>query len=96
MDALWHMLNALALPFGVAAFSALGARLLWRSSAAACGLLSLLGWAYMPAVVAHAVAWAVVGAEGTMIGYAVMVSATALGLWCRLFGPFRPPQLAKT
>jgi hypothetical protein len=85
-DAAWHLLNALAAPFWVAVLSVLAVKLVWRRSLAhhACARALLL-WAYTAALAAHAAAWAYTGVEGSMLGYAGMVVATAWALWLRAF-----------
>ena len=85
LDALWHLLNAVAAPFGLALLSAVAVKLLWRQAAAGFSVLSLLIWAYAAAVSGHVAAWAWTGAEGSMTGYGLMVAATAVALWLRLF-----------
>lgn len=85
VEALWHLLNALAAPFGLAALSVAAVKLLWRQASAGRPWTVLLLWAYLPAVVAHLGAWSYVGAEGSMLGYALMVAACSVGLWLRVF-----------
>ncbi len=85
-DAAWHLLNALAAPFGVAVLSVLALWLLWRRSVARrASAVALFLWAYMAGLAAHAAAWAYTGVEGSMLGYAGMVVATACALWLRAF-----------
>ena len=90
LEALWHLLNAVAAPFGLALLSAVAAKLLWRRCAAGVSMLSLMGWAYGAALAGHIVAWAWTGAEGSMAGYGLMVVATAGALWLRLFVLAKP------
>ena len=85
LDAAWHLLNALAAPFGVALLSVLGMKLLWRADTQAVSGRTLLWWAYLAALSAHAGAWAYTGAEGSMLGYALMAAAIAGALWLRGF-----------
>ena len=90
LDATWHLLNALAAPFGVALITVLLVKLLWRSASAHRSGLGLLAAAYSAALVAHLGAWAWTGVEGTMLGYGLMVAATAAVLWWRIFLSVRP------
>lgn len=85
-DAAWHLLNALATPFWVAVLSVLALWLLWRRSVARRATApTLFLWAYTAALAAHACAWAYTGVEGSTLGYAGMVVATACTLWLRAF-----------
>lgn len=85
LDALWHLLNAVAAPFGVSALSAGALKLLWRHASTGRSWLGLTLWGYSAALVAHLGVWAYTGIEGTMTGYALMVAACALALWARAF-----------
>ena len=85
LDATWHILNALAAPFWVAALAVAGLKWLWRHDTSHLGWIHLLGWAYGAALTAYGGAWTYLGAEGTMVGYALMVGATAVALWLRAF-----------
>lgn len=85
LDALWHLLNALAAPVGLAGVSSLLARLVFAPAAAGGSLIRLWAWASAAAIAAHVGAWWWMGAEGSMIGYGLMVLATTVVLWWRLF-----------
>ncbi len=86
-DAAWHLLNALAAPFWVALLSVWAVKLMWRRELAGrVGASTLLGWAYLAALLAHVGAWAYSGVEGSQWGYAGTVVATAVSLWFRAFG----------
>jgi hypothetical protein len=85
VEALWHLLNALAAPFGLAVLSTAAVKLLWRQATAGRLWPGLFLWAYLPAVVAHLGTWSYVGAEGSMMGYVLMVAACSVGLWLRVF-----------
>jgi hypothetical protein len=85
LDATWHFLNALAVPFGLALLASALVRLLWWRATTHCTLTSLFLWAYPAALIAHLAAWALTGAEGSMAGYGAMIAATAIALWWRAF-----------
>ncbi len=85
LDASWHIFNALAAPFWVAVLAVGGLKVMWHRDTAHLGWFSLVLWAYGSALAAYGGAWAYLGAEGTMVGYALMVGATALALWLRAF-----------
>jgi hypothetical protein len=83
VDALWHLLNAVAAPFGLAFLSV--------------GLCWWMGWpqgvrrsvfghliaAYAASSLAYLGTWLWQGTEGTMSGYGMMVAACALAIWVR-------------
>lgn len=85
LDSAWHLLNALAAPFGVALLSVVGFKLFWRAQAPGTSTAALLVWSYLAALLAYAGAWAYTGAEGSMLGYALMVASIAVALWLRGF-----------
>ncbi len=85
LDALWHVLNAVAAPIGVSALSIAALKLLWRQESRRRSVIDLLGWSSTAATATHLGAWAIVGAEGSMAGYAAMVCAVAFSLWLRVF-----------
>ena len=69
----------------MALLTVLGMKLIWRADTRGIGSLKLLMWAYLAALLAYVGAWAYTGAEGSMLGYGLMVSATAVALWLRAF-----------
>lgn len=85
VDALWHLLNAVAAPFGLAALSAAIVKVLWRQATTRRPLVVLFLWSYLPAMAAHLGMWSYMGSEGSLLGYSLMVTAGAVGLWLRVF-----------
>jgi hypothetical protein len=85
LDAFWHLINALAVPFGVALFASCAVKGLWYRQTAGTAWWAMTMWAYVPGLVAYIGAWAYAGVEGTMLGYALLVGAAALGLWAKAF-----------
>ena len=81
LDVLWHLLNLLAVPIGLAALSAAMAKALWRRELAGRSWWTLSSVSSAAALIAHLGAWAFTGREGSMLGYGAMVAATALSLW---------------
>ncbi len=91
LDAIWHVLNAMAAPLGLAILSAGAVKLLWRQACVGRSWAVLTGWGSVAALTAHIGTWAYLDVEGTMLGYALMVLACAMALWFRVFVlPARP------
>ena len=91
LDAIWHVLNAMAAPLGLALLSAGAVKLLWRQACLGRSWAGLTAWGAVAGLMAHTGNWAYFGVEGTMLGYALMVVACALALWFRVFVlPARP------
>ena len=85
LTALWHLLNALAAPLCVAAllvalakglvWRRLLAGVTWRRLWAECALLGLLG---------QFAAWALLGVDGKLLGYALWLGLLSVPLGWRL------------
>ena len=93
LDATWHLLNALAAPLGIALIASAAVRLIWRHASAHRSFPGLAAVSYVAAATAHFGAWAWTGVEGSMLGYGLIVAATALALWWRVFLSPPPPPL---
>jgi hypothetical protein len=89
LDALWHLLNLFAVPALLGLLAASAAKLLWRRELSGCRWRPLATWAVAAAAAAALAGLLVFGRDGRMATYAAMVSATAVSLWWRGFGPGR-------
>ena len=88
-DALIHLFNFFLPALGVALFSSLGAKLLWREELQGVRWRRLWGWASAlgaAVLLAGLVVW---GRDGKMATYGAMVLACAAGLWWAGWGPGR-------
>jgi len=92
MDAvqqMWHGVNLLLLPCGLAAIHASICKLLWRRELGAVSWWRLAGWCGVAAAVAGAAGAAWTGHDGSMLGYGAMVVALAAATWLVGFAPWR-------
>ncbi len=89
LDAIGHLMNLFLPAIALGALSAAAAKLTWRRE------LSSVSWRRLafPACLASAavvlLSLVLLGRDGTMAMYAVMVTACAFTLWWRGFGPGR-------
>lgn len=81
LDALWHLLNFFAPAVGVALFTAVVAKRVWRRDLAAVSWRQLLLWGFGAGAVALVAGLVAFGRDGKMATYAMLVVATALALW---------------
>lgn len=86
-DALLHLIEFLLPALGVAALTATAARLLWRNELRSVGWRQLFGPAALLGALALGVGLAVLGRDGRVGSYAMLVIGCALGLWWRGWGP---------
>jgi len=89
LDAIWHFLNLLAPAFGLAAIATAGVKLLWRRELAGVPWPRLAVPATAACMLALAGGLILLGRDGKMATYGVMVAAAAVTLWWRGFGPGR-------
>lgn len=87
VDALFHLIEFLLPALGVAALAAAVARLLWRHELRGVGWRQLFGPAALLGGLALAVGLVVLGRDGRVGSYALLVTGCALGLWWRGWGP---------
>lgn len=80
-DALWHVLNLFAPAIGTGLISASLVKLVWRRELKATPWRRLALWASSASALTLLVALAVLGRDGTMLGYGAMLLACALALW---------------
>jgi hypothetical protein len=92
MDALqqiWHGVNVLLLPFGVAAIHSALCKLFWRHALADVSWWRLSAWCGATALAAHLAGWAWTGRDGAMLTYGAMTLTLALTTWAVGFAPWR-------
>ncbi|CAM4057623.1 hypothetical protein [Roseateles saccharophilus] len=81
IDALWHLANLFAPAWGLAALLALAVKGLWRREARALRWLKLWGWGGTGGTAAIVAALVLLGHDGKMAGYALLVLGVALPQW---------------
>ena len=81
LDALWHIANLFAPAWGLAALLALAIKGLWRRDARPLGWRKLWAWGTAGGTVAVIVALVVLGRDGKMAGYGLLVLGVALPQW---------------
>jgi hypothetical protein len=81
LNALWHLANFFAPAVGVALFTTLLAKLLWRRELAAVGWSRLLAWGSGAGALALIGGLAAFGRDGRMATYGALVAAVGLALW---------------
>jgi hypothetical protein len=86
LDVVWHLLNFLAPAVGLGVLSAALAKLVWRRDLRTVTWLRLALWSSAAATLALVGGLLVLGRDGKIAAYAVMVLASALTLWWTGFG----------
>ena len=81
LDALWHLLNLLAVPLATGGLCTLFTKLIWRSALSALRWQRLLVWAVSSSTAAWLSGLVYFGRDGKMASYALMVVCCALSLW---------------
>ena len=81
LDALWHLLNLFAPALGTGFIATALAKLLWRAELKRVGWLRLGALTSACAIVVLLAGLLVLGHDGRIATYAVMVLAIAFGLW---------------
>jgi len=92
MDALqqvWHGVNLLLLPCGLAAIHASICKLVWRRELAAVGWWRLAAWCALAALATDVAGLALTGHDGSMLTYGAMVISLAATTWLVGFAPWR-------
>jgi len=81
LDAFWHVANLFAPAWGLAALLAAAIKGLWRREARALAWRRLWGWGAAGGCAAVLVAWLLLGRDGRMAGYGLLVLGVALPQW---------------
>ena len=89
IDAVVHLLNFVFPAFGVSAGAALAAKLLWRRELVAVSFGRLLAAGFAAGVLVLVAGLALLGRDGAMVTYALLVLACAVSQWWQGFGPRR-------
>lgn len=81
LDALWHLVNLFAPAWVVAALMAMGLKLLWRRELKSLPWKRLALWGGLGGCLGVVAALALLGRDGKMAGYGLMIVAIALPQW---------------
>ncbi|MFG6487623.1 hypothetical protein ACG04R_13150 [Roseateles sp. BYS78W] len=81
LDAFWHIANLFAPAWGLAALLAAAIKLAWWREAKPLRWWRLWGWGATGGVAAVVISLAVLGRDGRMAGYALLVLGVALPQW---------------
>ncbi|MFN3860720.1 MAG: hypothetical protein ACK4R2_04535 [Roseateles sp.] len=81
LDAFWHIANLFAPAWGVAALLALAIKALWRRQAGTLRWQRLWGWGAAGGSAAVILALLLLGRDGSMAGYALLLLGIALPQW---------------
>jgi hypothetical protein len=81
LDAFWHIANFFAPAWSVAAILALAAKLLWRQSYGGVAWRKLAFWGGLGGSLGLLAALALLGRDGKMLGYGLMLLTVALPQW---------------
>jgi len=81
LDAFWHVANLFAPAWGLAALLALAIKALWRRQAGALRWLRLWAWGGLGGAAAIVLALVLLGRDGSMAGYALLIVGVALPQW---------------
>lgn len=89
LDAFWHFVNLFAPAWGLAAMLALAMKALWRRDLKAVRWRRLWVWGGIGGSVAIVAALALLGRDGRMAGYALLLLGVSLPQWWLGLGPHR-------
>ncbi len=81
LDAFWHLANLFAPAWGLAALLALAIKGLWRREAKSLAWRRLWGWGAVGGCAAVVISLLLLGRDGKMAGYALLVLGVALPQW---------------
>jgi hypothetical protein len=81
LDALLHLANFFAPALGVALFTTLLAKLIWRRDLAAVGWARLLSWSLLAGALVLIGGLVLFGRDGKMATYLALAAACGLALW---------------
>lgn len=80
-DAFWHIANLFAAAWGVAALSAAAIKALWRREAGGVRWRRLWGWGAAGGCAAVVISLVLLGRDGKMAGYGLLLLGVALPQW---------------
>ncbi len=81
LDAFWHVANLFAPAWGLAALLAIAVKGLWRREARSLSWRRLWAWGSAGGVAAVVISLALLGRDGKMAGYALLLLGVALPQW---------------
>ena len=81
LDAFWHIANLFAPAWGLAALLAVAIKLTWWREAKPLRWWRLWGWGAAGGVAAVLISLVVLGRDGRMAGYALLVLGVAVPQW---------------
>jgi hypothetical protein len=81
LDALWHLGNLFLPAWGVAVFQAAGVKLLWRQQSRGLAWRRLALWGGLGGSVGVIAALLLLGRDGRMAGYGLMLLGISLPHW---------------
>ncbi|HEV6966579.1 MULTISPECIES: hypothetical protein [Roseateles] len=81
LDAFWHLANLFAPAWGLAALLALAIKGLWRRETRSLAWRRLWTWGGAGGSLALVAALALLGRDGKMAGYALLLAGVALPQW---------------
>ena len=81
LDAVWHFGNLILPAWGVAALMAMALKLIWRETTAGMRWRALTGWGGLGGTMGTAAALMLLGSDGTMAGYALMLIGITAAQW---------------
>ncbi|WP_343636401.1 hypothetical protein [Roseateles sp.] len=81
LDAVWHFGNLILPAWGVAALMAMALKLIWRETTAGMRWRTLTGWGGLGGTMGTAAALMLLGSDGTMAGYALMLIGITAAQW---------------
>jgi hypothetical protein len=86
LDAIWHLLNLFAVAALTGLFAASAAKALWRRELSAVSWHRLTAWAVGACAAVSVGGLLLLGQDGRMLTYGVMVAVCAFTLWWQGFG----------
>ena len=81
LDAVWHLGNLFLPAWGVAALMALALKLIWRQTVAGMRWRTLAVWGGLGGTLGIVAALVLIGRDGTMAGYGLMLLGVTLAQW---------------
>jgi len=89
LQQVWHWVNLLLMPSGLAAIHAAICKLLWRRELGGVTWWRLAAWCAVTAVAADLAGFVWTGHDGAMLTYGAIMVALAITTWLVGFAPWR-------